>query len=422
MNPSHDIERLIAGYRVRTDAAFDRRVLADASAALARCAVGDSMAQPRHSWIRRTIMRNQWTKSAAAASILVVAGAALWLFGRSASPSYALEQTLEASRAIRTVHARNVSPPAAEPQDMWLEYDDNGEVHRLRVEEGTEKTFRIMVWSKGELRWFSPVKNEFLVLHEPEATRELLNAREAWDPRFAMESIRRREQQKEVEIRVQEPKKAGEPITLEATELKLAPGLPPEAKPVRYVFLIDPETSLVTERDRYEWAEGSYRLEERRRYLEYDTPIDAKQFVLEPPQNVEPEDRTVGIGLPQGNLPDAEAAAAVVRKYLEALIAKDYATAGRLYNGRPAEELKQRVEEQLKIRYLRVVSIGQPEPVPASGPRVFQVPFAFEFEKDGAKQIAGPPVESGPGPRTHRKAAVRPVVGQPDRWVITGGI
>ena len=119
---------------------------------------------------------------------------------------------------------------------------------------------------------------------------------------------------------------------------------------------------------------------------------------------------------------DAEAAAAVLRQYLEALIAKDYATAGRLYNGKPADELRQWVEEQLQIRYLRVVSIGEPEPKRELGPRVFQVPFAVELEKDGAKEIAGPPVKSGPGPATQRKVTIRPVVGKPDRWVIGGDL
>lgn len=368
-------------------------------------------------------MRNQWTKLAAAAAIiLVVTGVALWVFGRSAVPSYALEHTLKVNQAVRTVHVQNVSPPAAEPQDMWLEYDDQGEVFRMRVEEGTGKTFRIMVWAKGELRWFSPAKNEFLVMHEPDVKQELLRARDAWDPKFAVESIHRQERQGEVKIRVEQPKAANEPIILEATETKRSKESPLGRHSVRYVFLIDPQTKLVTQRDRYELAEGSYRLQDRRRYLEYDVRIDPGKFLLEPPKNVEPENRILGIGMAQGKMSDAEAAAAVLRNYLEALIAKDYATAGRLYNGRPAEELRRRVEEQLKIRYLRVVSIGEAEPVPASGPRVFRVPFAFEFEKDGIKEIAGPPVKSGPGPTTQRKATVRPVVGQPDRWVIEGGI
>lgn len=367
-------------------------------------------------------MRNQWTKSTAAAIVLAVTVGVLWIFGRSATPSYALEHTLQVNRAVRTVHARNVSPPAAEPQDMWLEYDDQGEVLRLRVEEGTGETFRIMVWAKGELRWFSPSKRQFIVLHEPDVKQELLRARDAWDPRFAVESIHRLERQGEVKVRVQEPKGAAEPVTLEATETQRPEQSPLGRRAVRYVLLIDPQTKLVTQRDRYELVEGSYRLEDRRRYLEYDVPVDPGKFVLEPPEDVEVKDRTLGIGMAQGKMTDAEAAAAVLRQYLEALIAQDYATAGRLYNGKPAEELKQRVEEQLKIRYLRVVSIGKPNPLPASGPRVFQVPFAFEVEKDGVKEIAGPPVKSGAGPKTQRKATVRPVVGQPDRWVIQGGI
>jgi len=236
-----------------------------------------------------------------------------------------------------------------------------------------------------------------------------------------VESIYQRQRQGEVTIRVQEPNVTGEPITLEATEVKPPKEPPRGARIARCVFLIDPKTKLVTQRDQYELVEGSYRLHDRRRYLEYDA-VDPGKFVLEPPKNAKLENRTSEIGMAQGNMTDQEAAETALRKYLEALIAKDYETAGRLYNGKPAEELKQRLEAQLKVRYLRVVSIGKAEPSPESEPRVYRVPFAVEIEKEGVKEISGPPVKSGPGPRTQRKATVRPVVGQPARWVVTGGI
>jgi len=422
MTPSDEIERLLAGYRVTTDAALDRRVLADASAALARGTTMAPVAKPSRFWIWSIIMQNNWTKSAAAATILAVAGVTLVILARSATPSYALEQTLKANQAVRTVHARNVSPPAAEPQDMWLEYDDRGGVLRLRLEEGVGKTFRIMVWAKGELRWFSPSKNEFIVMHAADVQQELRSAMELWDPKFALESIHRLEQQGAVKIQVKMPKADGEPITVEATETKRPEELPVGGYPLRYVFLVDPKSKVVIQRDTYRLVKGSYGLHDRRRYLEYYAPIDPGKFVLEPPKAVKLEDRTQGIGMAQDKMTDAEAAAAVLRQYLEALITKDYATAGRLYNGKPADELRQRIEEQLKVRYLRVVAIGKAEPKPEGGPRVFQVPFAVELEKDGVKEIAGPPVKSGAGPRTQRKVTVRPVVGKPDRWVIEGGI
>jgi len=367
-------------------------------------------------------MRNYWTKSAAAAAVLAVVGVAVLIFGRPAAPLYALEHTLAANQAIRTVHVQNLAPPAAEPQDTWLQYDDRGEVLRLRVEEGKDKTFRIMVWAKAELRWFSPAKNQFIVMHDSDVQEELRRARELWDPKFAVESIHWLKEQGAVKIEVQEPKAAGEPIRLEATDTKRPEDLPPGAHPVRYVLLVDANTKLVSQRERHRLVDGSYKLKERRRYLQYDAPIDPAKFVLEPPKDVKLEDRTRAIGLPQEKMTDAEAAAAVVRQYLEALVAKDYATAGKLYNGKPADELRRRVEEQLKVRYLRVVSVGTPEPKPDAGPRVFHVPFAFEVEKDGTKEVVGPPLKSGPGPQTQRKARVRPVVGKPDRWVIDGGI
>ena len=54
---------------------------------------------------------------------------------------------------------------------------------------------------------------------------------ELWDPKFAVESIHRREQQGAVKIQVKEPKADGEPIMLEATEAKRPEELPAGAPP-----------------------------------------------------------------------------------------------------------------------------------------------------------------------------------------------
>ncbi|MHC4398404.1 MAG: hypothetical protein ACYTG0_01855 [Planctomycetota bacterium] len=418
MTRTDDLERLIEEYRVTTDAALDRRILDDAESAMPQ----PGGAAASRFWIWSTVMKSPWTQSAAVATIAVVAVLALTFILPTSTPTYALEQTIEANRAVRTVHVRNESPPAPEPQDSWLEFDDAGRVYRLRVEEGLEASFRIMVWADGELRWFSPAKKEMVILHETTGIEQEMQAnRELWDPKLAAESIHKLEAQGKVEVETEYPQATGRPITLTATDTTPLDELPEGGYRERYVLSVDPHTKLVTQRETYRLIDGAYELQRRQRYFDYNEPIDPNTFVLEVPEGVKLDDRTQGIGMPQGNMTDGEAARAVVRRYLEALVANDYEAAGKLYNGKPADELRNRAK-RLKTVVVRVVSTGAAEPQPELGSRVFRVPFAYEFEKDGAKHVAGPADPSGTGRKEPMKAMVRPVPGKPDRWVVVGGI
>jgi hypothetical protein len=194
-------------------------------------------------------MRNQWTKSAAAATILIAVGG---ICGSSGGQPHLRMRSSRRSRptapfARCTCRTSRHRPPNLRTcgSNMTIA----GEVHRLRVEEGQGKTFRIMVWANGELRWFSPVEGKFIVLHEPGVQEEMMRAREAWDPHFALESIHRLQQQGKVKIRTQEPKQDSEPITLEVTEIEVPESSPLERHAVRYVLSIDPQTKLLTQRE-----------------------------------------------------------------------------------------------------------------------------------------------------------------------------
>jgi hypothetical protein len=391
--------------------------------------------QPRHKQplkIWRIIMKSRITKlTTAAAVIILIAVISITFLEKSVTPAYGLDQTIEANRKLRYIHVRNVSPPAYGPQDMWLEFDENGELIRLRLEEGEEDNFRIMVWANNTIKWWSPPKNVFVILHETHGLRaEIRRTRELVDPRYAVQSLYDLTLEGKMDIEIEQPDAEGESITLTATDTTPLEDLPPRAYRVRYILLIDPKTKLAKQREQYLMKNGQYELRRRQLYLEYNEPIDPEMFDLEPPEEVELEDMTKGIGMPQGDMTDAEAAAEVVRQYIEALIAKDYEKASKLYNGRPADELGERVEK-LKIKHLRFIAVGEPVPKPERVPRAFGVPFAFEIEtSDGKREIAGPygglpstpDTEANLDLKSHRQAMVRPVVGQPDRWVIIGGI
>ncbi len=153
-------------------------------------------------------------------------------------------------------------------------------------------------------------------------------------------------------------------------------------------------------------------------------------FVLEAPEAVDMEDRTVGIGMLQGEMTDTEAAKEVVRQYIQALVSKDYEKAGKLYNGIPEHEVRER-QQRLNLKYVRIIGVGEPVAKTGRGKRNYGVPFAFLIElPDGRLEISGPwggktwseEAETNLDIQSGRQAMVRPVIGQPDRWVITGGI
>jgi hypothetical protein len=149
-------------------------------------------------------------------------------------------------------------------------------------------------------------------------------------------------------------------------------------------------------------------LTDRIDFLEYNQEIPPATFVLNVPADVTRIDWTTQeVGLPKGDLTDDQIAVKVAREFFAALIAKDYGRAGSIFSGMPASKM----EELLgKIEFLRIVSVGEPTPHPDARTRFVQVPCEVELRVDG---------------QTHVKKFmpnIRPVEGQPDRWLIGGGI
>jgi hypothetical protein len=155
---------------------------------------------------------------------------------------------------------------------------------------------------------------------------------------------------------------------------------------------------------------GEYELIDWIEYYDYNQQIDPATFVFDDlPSDIRHIDQTTqDIGLEQGNLPDEEIAVKTVREFYEAVIAKDYTKAGRIYGNNPAAK----IEEMFKgVKIIRIISIDEPKPHPSPGVGGFMVPCKLEIEKDGIKSEYEP---YGPG--------VRPVRGQPNRWNIHGGV
>lgn len=417
MKNADDIERAVRLIRVETTPGADERILAAARAALDKKEKRTVLYWPRL-LIRRTIMRNRWTKltSVAAAALAMAVIAGLW--GTPSTVAYGIEDTVKAYSGVRYVRVKELSPPSESACERWLEFDHKGSLIWVRQEEGVGDHFRIMVSGPKGVKFYRPSSGEFLVLPiSPQQARgELDRSRETFDPRYAIERIYKLEKEGKVTIDVEKPSGASEPIIVTATH---ATGEAPDGKggtsvyTIREVLHIDSKTKLVTEKEKYvKLGDADFDLRGRYQYFDHDKPIDAEMFDLEAPDGVEVED--LRRGMPQGDMSDVEAAREVVRQYLEALVAKDYKKAAGLYGHQREEDMRGR------SNVVRVVEVGEAEPYEERGERAYFVKFTYEIE---GGELIGPPSKSKEsGPQTHRKAMVTPVPGKEDHWMVAGGI
>jgi hypothetical protein len=146
-------------------------------------------------------------------------------------------------------------------------------------------------------------------------------------------------------------------------------------------------------------------------FFDYNQPIDPAMFSLEKevPADVTRIDQTTQeVGLAQGNLSNDEVAVEVAKQFFEALIARDYAKAGKLLEGTPADKMEQMFG---RIRFIRIVSIGKPEPHPVPATQGVVVPCVVEIEADGKI-----------GEQNFDRLGIRQVYNQRGRWTIFGGI
>ena len=362
--------------------------------------------------IRIKIMKSPITKLAAAAVIIVAVLLTINIWDKSIPTAYALEHTIQASHSVRYLHIKSFKANENEPKEFWIEFYENGEVKNVRMHMpawgSPEDGAKVTVWKENIAQVWFKKKKSLITMKDETVAAHILDFIKELDPKLVVERLYYGQQaQGEVEIEIDEPSNKAEPIVVTATCLpgSLRAGW-------RVVLFVDRATKLVTAIEFYKLKDGKYQYMDLIEYHDYNRPIEAEMFSLDDddiPSDVMRIDQTTQkIGLVQGNLTDKEIAVKLVREFYEALIAKDYAKAGQLYSGVPADKMRERWE---KLNVVRIISIG--EPIPHPGPRVggFQVPCKIEVERDGVKSIYEP---YGPG--------VRPVHGQPDRWNIHGGV
>lgn len=368
----------------------------------------ETLMQPKRHMFREYIMKSQITKLAAAAVIILAIVLAINPWNES---SYVLADTIKANHTVRYLHIKDIaSEHENEPKEFWVECDGLGKIVNARMHmpqwASPDDGAKIIVWNQNKVQVYFKKKNLLFIASDKTFAERMLRIVESSDPRLAVERLYERQTQGKVEIEIDQPSDKAEPIIVTATYLPESPS--PHR---REVLLVDQATKLVIAAEYYQLRDGEYQFIGMQQYYDYNQTIDAEMFTLdeEVPADAMRIDQTIQeVGLAQGGLSDEEIAVEVVRQFFQALIAEDYAKAGKLLEGIPADKMQQMFGN---IKFLRIISIGpaSPHPNPATGGLV--VPCTVEIEKDG--RISEWKLD---------RLGVRQVFNQPGRWTIFGGI
>ncbi len=367
-----------------------------------------TLMRPKQHIIPEYIMKSQITKLAAAAMIILAVVLTINLWNESA---YVLAQTIKANHTVRYLHIKDfASGHKDEPKQFWLEFDANGEVRNVLMDfpewaSGGDGP-KVVVWKENKAQVWFRRKNSLLTVRDKSVAESMLKLAEECDPRLSVERLYAQQTQGKIKIEIDEPSNKAKPIVVTATYLSES-----SSPHRRLVLFVDQATKLVSSTEFYRLKDDRYEYIGMQRYYNYNQPIDAKMFTLddEVPADVMRVDQTIqDVGLAQGNLSDEEIAVEVARQFFQALIAADYAKAGKLLEGIPADKIKQGFGDR---KFLRIISIGPagPHPIPATGGLV--VPCTIEVEKAGKKSLW-----------KLERLGVRQVFNQPGRWTIFGGI
>ncbi|MCX7014251.1 MAG: hypothetical protein NTW86_17150 [Candidatus Sumerlaeota bacterium] len=341
-----------------------------------------------------------WKPAFAAALLLIVAGAAgLSIFMKNGSQAYALEQTIEANRHLRFIHMRFEPVGFGQASDMRAQFDDQGNMLQLRIDfPDTEDGPKITLWQEGKAEVWLQKKNMAVVVREPDVLQKIKMSVDDFDPRRVVENLYKAQAEGKVSIEIRGAK--DQLINLIVTA-KDHPAL-------REVYQVDKRTNFVIQADRTKEKDGKEELMGRVVYLDYNDPNGPETLALAIPADAVRFDQvTHQTGLPKGDLIDQEIAAKVAREFFEALIAGDYDKAGQLLEGASPDFLRNMIEG--KMKFVRIVSIGEPHPHAIPETHGWQTPCQIEMEAGG--QTFTKSFELG----------VRPVYNQPDRWDVFGG-
>jgi len=337
-------------------------------------------AEPPNIW--RIIMNSRITKLATAAVLTLAVVLGVTLIDRSATPAYAVDQTIAAIQTIRTLHLRVTGNENGiennEYTEAWIKCDATGRMTNLRVNiyeglvnEGGEGQYHA-VWNNGVDKIWKPSENKLFIYRVNDTEARMNDFAKRYDPKFMQHKLYDASQNKEqFNVTIDDSEHEGF-IYVEVLD---------RDNKSRLELLVDPETKLVAQLDEYDLDKQGGKLTMRVEFLAYNQPIDPELFEF----NDIPEDVLVIdkahelLGIKKEAMSDHEVAVEVVRQCLEATIAQDYDKVSRLMEGDPGDTIENFIQEELGTRLVRVVSMGQPRPF-KTWQHILYVPCEIEVE------------------------------------------
>lgn len=324
----------------------------------------------------KSMIRTHKRLIATAATLAVLAAGVVLcvsLVSSSSHPAYALEQTAQANSQIKTCHVRCSGGGVGE---AWIELNSDGTPVRARMDfPKTEDGAKVVILTadKAEV-WFKD-KRGHLFVTEKDALARVKEMQKQFDPKLVFEELQAMKASGKVEVATQESATKNDPITLTVTS-KDNPNR-------RGVYTVDPRTKLVERTTTYRQHDGQWEQVGSIEYLDYNKEIDPSIFQLDLPKDVTTVDQiNQTIGLEQGDLTNEEIATKVAREFFEALIAADYRKAGLLYEGIPAEKMKEMFG---RCKFQRVITVEKPLAGKHPDPTALQTPITVEF--GGTKEV-----------------------------------
>ncbi|MCH8216875.1 MAG: hypothetical protein IH892_08900, partial [Planctomycetes bacterium] len=338
--------------------------------------------------VRKSFSIRQFrAKLALAAAVLSVLVLSTRWVDLSTTPAYGLQETELAIEDIRHFHFLLRDGPGEEiEREAWVEYDPNGQLKYVRVE--FYRVDHVMAWSDDVTQYWKKNERELRVFEDQQYTDKIRFFAHRRDPKHALGYLRALEVKGDVQIDFQDRVHLDEPIsfTVLYEPNTYVIGLPQPA--MKEIFSVDPISKRITRVDVYSQKEGSFGGPQTWEYVDYNQPLDAAFFVLENEVSADVNVfNTVGLdlGLAQGNLSDEDITVKVVKEFLEAWMAQDYARAIEI-SGYDSPRRKQRLGDTVQNTTLTdIVEIGPPV-LPEPPLRGLVISCTLEFTTDGTKQ------------------------------------
>lgn len=276
MRPSDDIENMFTQTPVETNTEVDKVVLDDAVRAMSRSRRKMPVFNRPDVW--RILMKSKITKLAIVTAITLIVGLSVTFLDQSMPSAYALEQTMEAYENLRFVHIKDFREGESEPQELWVELDEQEQVKRFRASlppwaerEGP----MIAVWSKGKLRIWRKKDNVLATKHTDSLGLEMLKLVKGFDPRTVVKELHQLEAEGKAEIEIYKPESESDPIVITAKNLS-----PSRDVGNQLVLTIERDTKLVT-RIAFNKLKDSDGHKHSWEFSDYNIEVDESIFTLD---------------------------------------------------------------------------------------------------------------------------------------------